>query len=279
MVEKAEVDNLLVKNEQPPNIDTHKTLGLDSSEDHETAARPLALYSISHFNDLRQRKANSQLALCDLVKDRTENIFYGPVIPGCGRLDPIRFLHVMISLCESSDQDTFPKKIIGIGSGLAFLEKCFALMEGVDVKCYDRDPVNCFMPVEKAEFPRDIEKILPGDCQGHALVSGYPEGYLGPVLAEFIRRGGEMLCTTVEMTLFCDMHGGYEDNPDILYKGIKELRKKNGEFFEVRLTEYSLFGPPSYIQFYNWPSSVKQLMFDYEPLNGLCSDIEYYGPM
>jgi hypothetical protein len=151
------------------------------------------------------------------------------------------------------------------------------LMGGVNVKCYDRNPCNEFVPVEQAEFPKDIEKCLPDDCSNCVLVSAYPQGYLGPVLSEFIRRGGEMLCTTVSDSLFCDMHEGYEDNPDVLNEGIKELRKKNGEFFEVKLTEYSsMMGPPSYIQFYNWPSSVKQSMFESQELKSLCSDIDSY---
>ncbi|WP_257263592.1 hypothetical protein, partial [Endozoicomonas sp. ONNA2] len=86
---------------------------------------------------------------------------------------------------------------------------------------------------------------------------------------------GEMLCTTVEGSLYGDMHEGYEDNPKVLRDGIKELRKKNGEFFEVKLTEYTMMGPPSYIQFYNWPSSVKQLMFGFPHLENLCFDMKF----
>ena len=108
----------------------------------------------------------------------------------------------------------------------------------VSVKCYDRESCNEFIPVESAEFPQDISKILPDDCSSSVLVAGYPSGYLGPVLSEFIRRGGETLCTTVQDSLFSDMHGGRENDPGILRKAINELRKKNGEFFEVKLSHY-----------------------------------------
>ena len=202
-------------------------------------------------------------------------IFPYIAVPGCGRLDPVRFLGVMLSLCESAYQDAFPKTVISIGSGQAFLEKCFDSMGGVSVKCYDREPLTRFLPVEQAEFPKDINKCLPDDCSSCLLVSGYPQGYLGPVLTEFIRRGGEMLCTTVEGGLFCDVHEGYEDNPKVLRDGIKKLRKKDGAFFEVQLTDYTLMGPASFIQFYNWPSGVRQLMIDSSILNGLCSHIAF----
>ncbi|MBO9494774.1 hypothetical protein J7438_11870 [Thalassotalea sp. G20_0] len=247
---------------------------------HGAAARPLDLYSVSHSDDSEEQKNMSKLALCELVQNNVEGfniIFPYVAVPGCGRLNPVRFLNVMLCLCESAYQDAFPKTVISIGSGQAFLEKCFGLMGGVNVKCYDREPLTRFLPVEQAEFPKDINKCLPEDCSSCLLVSAYPQGYLGPVLAEFIRRGGEMLCTTVEGGLFCSMHEGYEDNPDILRDGIKELRRKNGEFFQVQLNDYSLMGSPSFIQFYNWPSSVKQLMFDSQRLKGLCSDIEFPG--
>ena len=258
-------------------VDTHKTIGLDNPKVHGAAAKPLDLYSVSHYADLQQQKINSKndlIDLIDLVKDK---------FPCCGSLDPTRFLNVMLSLCESSYQDAFPKNIIGIGSKKGFLEKCFGLMGEVNVKCYDRNPYNEFVPVEQAEFPKDIEKCLPDDCSNCVLVSGYPQGYLGPVLSEFIRRGGEMLCTTVERSLFSDTHARYEDNPDVLKEGIKALRKKNGEFFEVKLNEhsfdvesneYSIMAPSSYIQFYNWPSSVKQSMFESQELKSLCFDID-----
>ena len=263
---------------QQMNVDLHNAFGLDNPVAYGASAKPLDLYSVSDHDDLQLKIKNAKIDLIHLVKD---NLFALPffdvvTIPGCGRLDSVRFLHVMLSLCESSYQYAFPKTIIGIGSGEAFLEKCFGLMGGVNVKCHDREPLNRFLPVEQAEFPKDIGKCLLDDCSSCALVSGYPQGYLGPVLAEFIRRGGEMLCTTVESGLLCDMHGGYEDNPDLLREGIEALKKKSGECFEVKLTEYTMMGPPSYIQFYNWPSSVKQLMFDSPDLKDLCSDIEFF---
>ena len=256
-------------------VDTHKTIGLDNPEVHGAAAKPLDLYSVSHCVDL-QDQLNSKMNLIDLVQSNMHPLFAS--IPCCGNLNPVRFLNVMLSLCESSYQDAFPKNIIGIGSKHGFLEKCFGLMGEVNVKCYDRNPCNGFVPVEQAEFPKDIEKCLPDDCSNCVLVSGYPQGYLGSVLSEFIRRGGEMLCTTVEGGLFCNMHAGYEDNPDVLNEGIKALRKKNGEFFEVKLNEYSsMRGSPSYIQFYNWPFSVKQSMFESQELKSLCFDIAPRG--
>ena len=88
-----------------------------------------------------------------------------------------------------------------------------------------------------------------------------------------------MLCTTVERSLFADMHARYEDNLDVLKEGIKALGKKNGECFEVKLNEGtirmgSMVTLPSYIQFYNWPSSVKQSMFKSQELKSLCFDID-----
>ena len=205
---------------------------------------------------------------------------FGPFpesLPGCGLFSPKRFADVMVSLTESSYLNLFPKNIIGVGSGLAFVEKFFDLMEGVKVKCYDREPQNKFLPVEQAQFPQDIEKCLPDDCSGSILVAGYPQGYLGPVLAEFIARGGEMLCTTVESDLFCEMHSGYEQAPSLLRRGIDTLReKKSGECFEVRLKDYSAMAPDSYIQFYNWPSAVKQRLFNCPELKDFCSDIKFY---
>ena len=251
---------------------------LGDPQTHGAVARPLDLYSVSHSDDSEEQKRMSKLALCELVQNNVEGfniIFPYVAVPGCGRLNPVRFLNVMLCLCESAYQDAFPKTVISIGSGQAFLEKCFGLMGGVNVKCYDRKPLTRFLPVEQAEFPKDINKCLPDDCSSCLLVSAYPQGYLGPVLAEFIRRGGEMLCTTVEGGLFCSMHVGYEDNPDILRDWIKELRRKNGEFFEVQLNDFTMMESPSFIQFYNWPSSVKQLMFDSQRLKGLCSDIEF----
>ncbi|MGO0308355.1 hypothetical protein ACTL6P_17475 [Endozoicomonas acroporae] len=255
---------------------------LRNPEFHKAAVTMLALYSLhcepQSDDDSQEPKSKSKKALCELVMNNIEccNIIFPYIaVPGCGRLDPVRFLGVMLSLCESAYQDAFPKTVISIGSGQAFLEKCFDSMGGVSVKCYDREPLTRFLPVEQAEFPKDINKCLPDDCSSCLLVSGYPQGYLGPVLTEFIRRGGEMLCTTVEGGLFSDVHEGYEDDPKVLRDGIKKLRKKNGAFFEVQLTDYTLMGPSSFIQFYNWPSSVRRLMFDSRILNGLCSDIEF----
>ena len=182
------------------------------------------------YPDLEKKEAQSALAscgaqikICTLIEN---NVKSTPRIPGCGFFHATKFMKVMFSLCDSSYKNAFPKTIIGIGSGRGFLEKCFELMGGLNVKCYDRESRNEFIPVESAEFPQDISRILPDDCSSSVLVAGYPSGYLGPVLSEFIRRGGETLCTTVQDSLFSDMHGGRENDPSILRKAINELRKK-----------------------------------------------------
>jgi len=107
-------------------------------------------------------------------------------------------LRVMRCLYYGSIYDFFPKNIIGIGSGSAFIEKALSCISEVSVKCYDMKGGNSdnFMPVEQAEFPKDIEKCLPDDCSKHISFAGFPQGYLGPILTEYIKRGGEMLCTT-----------------------------------------------------------------------------------
>ncbi|WP_257266382.1 hypothetical protein, partial [Endozoicomonas sp. ONNA2] len=164
------------------------------------AAKMLALYayySLPDYDDSQEPKRESKKALCELVLNNTKpfNIVFPYIaVPGCGHFKPERFLDVVLSLCESAYQGTFPKKVISIGSGQAFLEKCLSLMGDVTVKCYDREPLTRFLPVEHAEFPKDINNCLPDDCRDCLLVSGYPQGFLGPVLLEFIRRGGEMLC-------------------------------------------------------------------------------------
>ena len=95
------------------------------------------------------------------------------------------------------------------------------------------------LSVQQADFPADIARCLPEDCSDCLLLAGYPQGQLGPVLAEFIRRGGYMLCTTVEESLFTQMHEDYEKDPSILRQGIKTLaEKKTGECFEVELRPY-----------------------------------------
>ena len=222
---------------------------------------------------LQRPDINSLHSLSKLVRESIDP--RSGWLPCCGYFDPTRFLRVMHSLSESSYEDVLPKSIISVGSGRGFLEKCFGLTGRVSVKCYDREPCKEFIPVEQAEFPKDIEKILPDDCRGCLLVAGFPQGYLGPVLMEFIRRGGKMLCTTVEESLFDQMHEGYEYEPDFLHEGIKELRKMNGEFFQIKLVERSKYRPTSYIQFYNWPLSVKQAMLNDQLLMRLCSDIEF----
>ena len=234
------------------------------------------------YMDLEKKEAQSALAacrsqieICTLIEN---NVKTTPRIPGCGFFHPAKFMQVMFSLCDSSYKNAFPKTIIGIGSGRGFLEKCFELMGGLNVKCYDRKSCNEFIPVESAEFPQDISRILPDNCSSSVLVAGYPSGYLGRVLSEFIRRGGETLCTTVQDGLFSDMHGGRENDPDILRKAINELRKNDGEFFEVKLSNYHpMLGGKSqtYIQFYNWSPIVKKAIFECPELSGFCSDIVF----
>ncbi|WP_257266383.1 hypothetical protein, partial [Endozoicomonas sp. ONNA2] len=173
---------------------------LGNPELKSAAAEILALYTFYSVPDAdasQEPKRESKKVLCELVMNNIElfNILFRYIaVPGCGRLKPERFLGVMLSLCESAYQGTFPKTVISIGSGQAFLEKCFSLMGDINVKCYDREPLTRFLPVAQAEFPKDINNCLPDDCSNCLLVSGYPQGFLGPVLLEFIRRGGEMLC-------------------------------------------------------------------------------------
>ena len=262
---------------------TPKTLAIDNPEFHGAAAKPLDSYSISLNTDSSIHKLISRLNL--LVFDVTlkkllkEGLRLDPFlnlsVPSSGFFNPTKFFDVMHSLCVSSYEDAFPKTVIGVGSGRGFIEKCFGMMGGVNVKCYDLEPRNEFIPVEQAEFPKDIERVLPDDCSDCVLVAGYPQGYLGPVLAEFIRRGGEMLCTTVEGSLFGPTHAD-EADPNFLQKAINELRKKNGEFFQVECGHVSPKSQPlSYIQFYNWSPRAKKLIFDDPKLKGLCSDIEF----
>ena len=246
----------------------------ETSRDLPTGTLRVTLEQLEHLCSKRASLRSIQ-NIRKLIGDNLGNQFW---IPGCGYFDPIKFAAVMSSLCESSYKNAIPKTIIGIGSGRGFLEKCFELMGGLNVKCYDREPCNEFIPVELAEFPKDIDRILPDDCSSSVLVAGYPQGYLGPVLSKFIQRGGKMLCTTVEGSLFNDVHGGYEDDPDILRKAISELTKMNGEFFEVKLNRYNPILETqlsTYIQFYNWSPTAKQAIFKCPELSGFCSNMEF----
>lgn len=258
---------------QGANGNIHKTTGLTTPKNTRMEAKPLDTYTIDKQDQLKELVTKK--ILCSLALDNLDSI--SGKIPGYGRFDPVRFLDVMFSLTEGYYRNTFPKTIIGIGSGQALLERCFDVMAGTNVKCYDCKPCNGFMPVEQAEFPRDIEKCLPDDCSRCLLVSAYPQEYSCPVIVEFIRRGGVMLCTIVEGNLYSGINAGYEKNSDVLIKGIKALREmEKGECFQVMLAENSMGRAPSYIQFYNWPSSDKQRMLDKETLQGLCSDIVCY---
>ena len=234
--------------------------------------------TLEQLEYLCSKRASLSSSIRNIRKLIGDNLGYRFRIPSCGFFDPYKFTAVMSSLCESSYKNAFPKTIIGIGSGRGFLEKCFELMGGLNVKCYDREPCNEFIPVELAEFPKDIDRILPNNCSSSVLVAGYPQGYLGPVLSEFIQRGGKMLCTTVEGSLFADVHAEYEDDPDILRKAISELTKMNGEFFQVKLNSYNPMLEtqlPKYIQFYNWSPTAKQAIFKCPELSGFCSNMEF----
>ena len=265
------------------NDDTTLTLATDNPELHGAAAKPLASHSISLIADLPEHKLISILNLLEfdvnlmklLKEGQRLDLFFNLSVPISGFFNPTKFFNVMHSLCVSSYEDAFPKTVIGVGSGRGFIEKCFGMMGGVNVKCYDLEPRNEFIPVEQAEFPKDIRRVLPDDCSDCVLVAGYPHGYLGPVLVEFIQRGGEMLCTTVEGSLFGPTHAD-EVDPNVLHKAINELRKKNRAFFQVECSNVSSKPQPlSYIQFYNWPPSVKRLMSDDPKLKDLCSDIDF----
>ena len=91
------------------------------------------------YMDLEKKEAQSALAscrsqikICTLIEN---NVKSTPRIPGCGFFHATKFMKVMFSLCDSSYKNVFPKTIIGIGSGRGFLEKCFELMGGLNVKC------------------------------------------------------------------------------------------------------------------------------------------------
>lgn len=60
-----------------------------------------------------------------------------------------------------------------------------------------------------------------------------------------------MLCTTVEDSLFEDVHLSYEDDDNVLKKGLLDLAEKGGESFQfdMSVTEEQL--RTTYIQFYN----------------------------
>ena len=195
-------------------------------------------------------------------------------LPCAGLVPPSRFLNVFLGLAQAAHRDLFPRNIIGIGAGNGFIERCFASI-GCQVRAYDRHPCHDYIRVQQAEFPKDIARCLPQDCSTSVLLAGYPEGYLGPVLAEFIRRGGQLLCTTVQSGLFTDSHEGYEDNPQVLRQAIRTLtEKKTGDCFEVELRSCSTGSAPFFIQFYNFPPAVRQLMHDTPELNDFCSNID-----
>ena len=255
------------------NDSTHDLNDPSCKIEHNNAS--IQKYAIKSLSPSEQMLAtSSKKELSDLIFNNLDPFF--SCVPSCGRFYPNRFLHVMHCLSDCATRKIFPNEIIGVGSGQAFIEKCFSLMNGISVRCYDREPNKKFLPVENAFFPKDIKSCLPNDCSECVLVSGYPQGYLGPILCEFIIRNGKMLCTTVEGSLFCDMHESFEEDPSILRRAINDLRKKNhGSFFQVKLTEYTMIGPPSYIQFYNWPAPIMQAMSDSETLKELCSKIEF----
>ena len=66
------IDRDLPGSSKNTKVDTHKTIGLDNPEVHGVAAKPLDLYSVSHYADLQQ-KINSKKDLCDLVIENISN--------------------------------------------------------------------------------------------------------------------------------------------------------------------------------------------------------------
>lgn len=214
----------------------------------------------------------AQQALRHLILE-SRDATLSDILPCCGFIPPGRFQTIFHTLAQAFHQDLLPKTIIGVGSGDGFLEKCFATI-GCQVSCYDRKPCNKYLPVKAAEFPEDISRCLPEDCSDAILLAGYPQGYLGPILAEFISRGGKMLCTTVERSLFSSMHEGYETTPSVLRQALRTLKEtKTGEFFDIELRPRTMLFPPACIQFYNFPSSVRQLLLDSPRLKDACRDI------
>ena len=194
-------------------------------------------------------------------------------VPCCGFLPAPRFLDVMLVLAEAVHKGFLPRKVIGVGSGYGFIEKCFEVM-GCQVRCFDDEPSNRFIPVEQALFPKDIGRCLPEDCSDCLLLAAYPQGYLGPVLTEFTRRGGKTLCTTVEHKLFSSMHGDYEDDPALLRQAINRLGAQgSGNCFQVALKDQFALAFESYFQFYNASSGLRQLLFASPALRHACSYI------
>ncbi|MCK5893168.1 MAG: hypothetical protein KAG53_01900 [Endozoicomonadaceae bacterium] len=260
---------------QETNTYTHQAIDIDNPSSHNDAAKSLDSYSVqssSVYDNSQNSKSTQKLQDFIIANTNANNCSQ---LPCCGQFNPKRFLEVMCSLSESSCKNHFPKTIIGIGSKEGFIEKCFQIMDGMDVQCYDREPTISFLPVKQAEFPRDIESCLPEDCSSCILFAGYPCGFLGPMLAEFIQRGGTMFCTTVSEGLIgVNRHSNSEVDPNILEKAINDLKDDSGKCFQVQLREYDPNRTSdSYIQFYNWPSTVKQCMFDSLKLKDFCSEI------
>ena len=241
------------------------TASTDHSQADAIASSSVQLQQTARLLEIRQ-------ALVALVYDNLHP-FTGTV-RSCGFLPPARFVEVMSVLAQAAQSDILPKRVIGVGSGLGLIEKCFDIM-GCTVTCYDREPCDSFIPVQQAEFPQDIARCLPEDCRNYLLLAAFPQGYLGPILAEFVHRGGSMLCTTVEKTLFSDMHQGYEQDPALLQQAIKALQeKRTGHFFQVELTSGSMLSAGVRLQFYNGPERLKKLLQETPELRRLCSTIE-----
>jgi len=70
------------------------------------------------------------------------------------------------------------------------------------------------------------------------------------------------------------MHVSFEDDENILKKGIKDLMgKKSGKSFKVEITAKMAMST-TYLQFYNWPSIVMNQILRSTSLVGKCSKIE-----
>ena len=240
-------------------VDGRRTVSAGPSPCDEQAARARLRATVTKLQDFFEANAA------------------GSAEPPCsGRFVKSRCLSVMEGLARAAHMDLLPKNVIGVGSGEGFLEKCFDLMEGVKVFCYDKNPCDRFVSVQRAEFPRDIASCLPEDCSRCMLFAGYPQGGLGPVLAEFMRRGGEMVCTTVEGNLLSLTHFAYESDIDVFEEAVRKLRTKNtGECFRVKLREGATVEDSPYIEFYNFSSQVRQLLQNDPRLGDLCSDLDF----
>ena len=186
----------------------------------------------------------------------------------CGFLNPKMVSSLFCQLAEYVAQNPalLRKRIVAIGSGQAFLEKCFQTI-GFQVDCYDKTAIahtSHDMKVNPASFPGEISKVLPADCRDTILFCGYPQGFLGKVLEAYQARGGTQLITLVERVIENDMHGYMEpDEGACLGAEIRKLRKPSIESdtqnFSIKISTSDMLSPGS-LQFYNFEQALESCL-------------------